>query len=139
MAKASSIRDIHKAIAGAGFAAFPVYVNKSWNQSGATTATIPVFRAPQKMRLLAGTFVQDNDTDGDKVIKVRNLTKTVDQTANLDVDALAADAGADFVLTTVAADLVVNKGDIIGVVYTVTTAGVVQPGEVNVVLKYQLL
>ncbi len=132
-------RDLSKVTVSPSLAAFPVFHEKGWLQSGTTTVTIPLFRLTNKERLLAATFVQDNDTDGDKVIKIRNLTRSVDLTANLDVDALAADSGADFVLVTVESDLIGNVGDIIGAVYTVTTAGTVQPGELNVLTKWNLV
>lgn len=94
------------------------------------TRDFPLFVAMQDGFLRAAFFSQELDTDGDKVIKIRNLTTSVDLTNNLDIDALAADASAAFVLATT--NVPWKKGDVIGLVYTVATAGAVAPGEVAI-------
>lgn len=132
-------RDLHKVLAGAGFAVFPALLSHSVNIVATATDNFPLFRAPQKMKLLSANLMVSTDADGDKTAKFRNLTRSVDLTSNLDVDAIAADSAANFVLVTVTGDLIANAGDLIAVVYTVTTAGSVQPGISSFTSKWQLL
>jgi len=100
------------------------------------TRTVPLFRATKPGRLTKGSFSQELDTDGDKVLKIRNATRAVDMTANLDIDALAALAGAALVVNTDgSADFA--EGDLIVAVYTVATAGSVAAGESGIELDIQ--
>lgn len=132
-------RDIHKVLAGAGFAVFPQTLVSDINIVATVTDNFPLVKAPAKMKLLSGSMMVSTDADGDKTAKIRNLTKAVDLTTNIDVDAIVADGAADFTLVTVPADIVANKGDLIALVYTVTTAGVVQPGISAITTRWQLL
>lgn len=132
-------RDLNKVLVSAGAAVFPEVFVVSINIVATATDNFPLIRAPQKMKLISASLFVSTDADGDKTAKIRNLTRSVDLTANLDVDAIAADSGAAFVPVTVAGDLVANAGDLIALVYTVTTAGTVQPGISSITTKWQLM
>lgn len=109
------------------------------NIPATATRTIPLFQVPlsgEKMTIEAATFVQELDSDGDKTAKIRNRTKARDLTANLDIDALAAQSAAPFVLGT-GVNKDVNPGDQLELVYTVNTAGAVAPGDVGVYLRFR--
>ena len=100
------------------------------------TRTVPLFRATKPGRLTKGSVAQELDSDGDKTIKIRNATRAVDMTANLDVDALAALAGAPLVVN-VDGSADYAEGDLIVAVYTVNTAGSVAMGETGIELDCQ--
>jgi hypothetical protein len=108
---------------------------------GTATRDFPLFKAPaagpgSSGTLVRATYTQELDADGDKTIKIRNLTTSVDLTNTLDVDALGADAGADMVLAST--NVAWKAGDLIGAVYTVTTAGSVAPGECTLTIQADL-
>lgn len=128
-------RALPQVLAAQGFAPLVIPVSYNLDLDGTTTRDFPLTRMVFKGKLRAASWVQELDVDGDKTVKVRNLTDGVDLTANLDIDALAADAGADFVLAT--SGLVVPAGKLVGVVYTVTTAGTVAPGECGITLSWE--
>lgn len=108
-----------------------------WNQTGSTTATVPLFVAQRRMRIRSASWVAQNATDGAKTCQLKNNTKTVNPSAALTVNGVAALAAAPFVLSTTESDLILNTGDVLVAVYTVTTAGTVQPGEVSVSVEMQ--
>ena len=99
---------------------------------GTVTRTVPLFRANRAGKLVAAGYQQELDADGTKDVKIRNATRALDLTAVLDIDALAALAGAAFVLSTTLDNRRFNKGDLIQLVYTVTVAGVVAAGETSI-------
>jgi len=132
-------RRLGKVLAAAGFAADVVTLLHSENITGVATTTFNILRATQKCRFRAASYLQANDTDGTKTIKLRNETKAVDLTAALDVAALGANAGAAFVRTTVLGDRIIAVGDRISLVFTETVAGTVDPGEVRVLIELELL
>lgn len=136
---ATTPRRLGKVLAAAGFAADVTTVLHSENITGVGTTTYNVFTAPEKMRFRAASYLQAADTDGTKTLKLRNETKSVDLTADLDIDALGANAGAQFVPTTVNGDRYIAKGDRISMVFTETVAGTVDPGEVRVMIELELL
>jgi hypothetical protein len=96
---------------------------------GSSTRTVPLLVAQTDLTLRAATFAQELDTDGDKTCHLRNVTQGLNLTDTLDVDALGALGQAAF------ANIVatpIKKGDLLALVYTVTTAGTVHPGEVAI-------
>ena len=114
---------------------FPVVVNVE--VTGTATDTIPVFVATRDVALRRASIVQEVSPDGQKTLNLRNLTDSEDLATAVDSDALAANTGEAFVLAS-ASDSV-DEGDVIGLVYTVATAGTTAPGVVTVVLELELL
>src|SRR5512142_1145784 len=108
-----------------------------WNQTGTTTVTIPLFVALRRLKFRSLNYVAQNATDGTKTLQIKNNTRTVFPTAALTVSGIAALTAASFVNSTTDSDLIVNAGDVVVGVYTVTTAGTVQPGELRVSAELQ--
>lgn len=108
-----------------------------WNQTGTTTVTIPLFVAVRRLKWRSGKYAAQNATDGAKTLQIKNNTRTVFPTAALSVNGIAALAAADFVNSTTDSDLIINTGDVVVGVYTVTTAGTVQPGELRITAELQ--
>ena len=91
------------------------------------TRTVSAFRALYPCKLLAATWMQELAVDGAKTVKIRNETRTLDLTQQLTINGLGALGSAVF--TVIPANADIRKGDVISIVYTVTTAGTVAPGE----------
>jgi hypothetical protein len=103
------------------------------------TRTVPLFQVPargERMTLEDANYTQELDADGTKTVKIRNRTKSRDLTAELDVDALAAQASGAFVLTA-GVNKDVDPGDQLELVYTVTVAGTVAPGETAIYMRFR--
>src|SRR2546428_4306595 len=122
-------RRLAKMLVGAGFGADVHVFQCNIDNDTTATRTFPLFRTPRKFRLRKATYQQEADAAGTSILlKVRNATRALDMTATAGLDAapLAALAGADFVLSTTADNLVANVGDLIQLVSTVT-AGTTAP------------
>ena len=102
---------------------------------GTATLTIVLFRATRPGRLKAAAWVQTGAVDGTKTVKVQNLTLGIDLTAALAINGIAANGGADLVLANPYTGW--RKGDVVALVYTVTVAGAVAPGQSTVELETQ--
>jgi hypothetical protein len=100
---------------------------------GTGTRTVPLFRAVRPGRLISGSWFQEADTAGTTMLlKVRNLTRSVDLTAAVDLAPSGALAGGVFVVNTDgSADIAV--GDLIALVLT-ATAGTTGPSELGIEL-----
>lgn len=105
--------------------------------TGVATRTIPLFRATDAGVLVGASFSQEGDTDGDKTFKIRNVTRGVDMSQALDIDALAALGHADIPVAAAVGDRAFRKGDLIAAVYTVTTAGAAGPTAVGLELDLE--
>jgi len=102
-----------------GFAPLVVPMNIAMDLDGTASRTVPAFKAPFKGRFRSASYMHEVDPVGTSLlVKLRNATKAVDLTADLNVTAIVANGGADFVNAT--GDLVVNKGDLVTVVSTAT-------------------
>lgn len=135
-------RSIQKFLMANGFGSLTLEVVVCYNQSGTATVTLPLLVANSKMKIRRATWVAQNATDGTKTAQLKNNTKAGTPfftTPATTVSGLAALAAADLLVTTVESDKVINKSDVLVVVYTVSVAGAVQPGEVRVTLEFQLL
>lgn len=107
--------------------------NFNLNIPATATRTVPLMRATKPGRLVKASFFQELDADGTKTVQVRNATRGVNMSAALDVAALAAQAGAAIVCNSDgSADF--NENDLLVLVYTVTVAGAVAPGDIAVEL-----
>ena len=100
------------------------------------TRTVSGFRALYPCKLLAASWMQELAVDGAKTVKVRNETRALDITQALTINGLGALGGAALVVIGANADI--RRGDIISIVYTVTTAGTVAPGEAAMTLHTRI-
>lgn len=105
--------------------------------TGTTTDVIPVFVATRNVAIRRASFAQEVSPDGTKTLQLVNLTDTQDLTEEASSDALAADTAFAWTMTS-NADLL-EEGDVIGLEYTVDTAGTTAPLNVVVVLELELL
>lgn len=99
-----------------------------------TADSFVVFYAPFDLKIRAASYSQEDDCAGTNVTgKLRNETTSTDLTATLDLDALGAMAGGNFVVN----DVLVNAGDVVSFVTagTITTA----PGSVGLMLDIERL
>lgn len=106
------------------------HVQLGWGQTGTATVTIPLFVARKAGKLEGADYCAQNATDGAKTVQLVNSTSGVNLTNALSVNGVSALTKAAFVLATTNTDMAV--GDVISAVYTVTTAGTVQPGEIAI-------
>jgi len=104
---------------------------------GSTTRTVAIFAAPFAGAICDAAYTQEKDADGDKTVKLRNLTKGVDITQELDVDALGANGSSTFTIIRAAAEF--EELDVVGLVYTVNTAGTVNPEQISISMDLERL
>jgi len=104
-----------------------------------TTTTFPLLVCPFRLRVKAASYGQTADAAATAMdLKLRNETQSQDLTAALDIAALGALAGAQFVMDSTGEDLICEAGDVINLVNTVDT-GTTAPGEVQVVMDIERL
>jgi N-acetylmuramic acid 6-phosphate (MurNAc-6-P) etherase len=102
----------------------------TWTEAGTATRTVPLYICEQDGYIQAADYAASGATDGTKTAQLRNQTQAFNITNALTISALAALARTPFVIATTNAPN--KKGDVIVIIYTVTVAGTVSPGEVSI-------
>lgn len=133
-------RRLGKVLAAAGFAADVDFLTFTFTNSTTADATFLLARMP-KCKVRSATYVQTADATAvtSYTATLVNATGPVNVTAALDIKAIAATAGADFVLSTVAGATNFAHGDILRVFFDETGGTVTAPGLVTILVEVQLL
>lgn len=133
-------RRLGKVLASAGFAAEVSYLTFVFTNATAADATFLLARMP-KCRIRSARYLQTSDATAATTYTATlvNATGPVNATAALDIKGIAAAAGADFALSTVAGALNFAAGDILRVFFDETGGTVTAPGLVTILVEIQLL
>jgi hypothetical protein len=131
-------RDLHTTLVSPEFAAPVVTVAAKFTESSDADATVKLFAATRKMRLIRATYIQSVDATAvtSYVATLNNGATTM--TNALNIKALSNDVVADFVVKTTA-DAVLKKGDRLSVVFDETGGTATSPEVVDLLLEFQLL
>jgi hypothetical protein len=86
---------------------------------------------------MVATYVQLADADGFQYVYIRNKTKTEQLTANLDVDALGANDGGDFVVSD--PEHVIDEGDYLELYHFYGGGATTGPSYVGVAIDVERL
>lgn len=135
MASPKLKRKAHLTIASPRVVSWRDSLTANLDIGGTATRTVPLFRATHRLRIMAAAWMHENAVDGTKTVTIRNLTKGQDLTGALTINGLGALGSAAFVPNI----RIIDAGDRIGLVYTVTVAGTVAPGACNVFLDVERL
>jgi hypothetical protein len=132
-------RELHTNLVSPMIAA-PVVVSV-WAFSNAATAdaTVQGPKMTRKVRLVRASYQQTADAEAATSFTLTLMNGAVALTSALDIDALGATAGADFVITTVDNADILADGDVITAVFNETGGTVTAPGQVAITLELQLL
>lgn len=98
-------------------------------------ATVALFRATSKCMIRKASYHQESNAAAATSFVASLKVGATDLTEDLDIDALGADAGADFVVN----DVVVEDGDVVDIVFNETGGTVTAPDLVGLCLEIQLL
>jgi hypothetical protein len=102
---------------------------------GTATLTVPLFVAESDGEIISADYVAQGATDGTKTAQIKNNTQNFNITNALTISGVAALTKAPFVMASTNAPI--RKGDVIVLIYTVTVAGAVGPGEAAVDCVFQ--
>lgn len=104
---------------------------------GTATDYYPLWRAPFKCRIAEATYGQLADADGTQYVYIYNATKTEQLTAQLDVDALGALEGDDFVISD--PEHVIEEGDFLELYHNYGGGATTGPGYVGIAIDVERL
>lgn len=105
--------------------------------TGTATRTIPLFRAVGPGQICGvASVAQEAATDGTKTVKIRNVTRGVDMTADTAINGLGA-GGSTLLALAAQGNRHWRAGDVIALVYTVTAAGAQAPTNLGVDLDLE--
>lgn len=132
-------RELHSGLVSPLVAA-PV-INTVWAFSNTATAdaTVQGPKMVRKVRLTKASYQQTADATAVTSFTLTLMNGAVALTSALDIKAIAATAGSDFVITTVDGADILADGDVITAVFNETGGTVTAPGQVTIVLEFQLL
>lgn len=131
-------RELHSDLVSPEMAAPVVTLVVNFTESGDADATVTLFAAARKMKLIAASYVQSIDAQAATTYVASINNGATKMTEDLDIKALADDVSAQFVaLRTKDADLAI--GDIVSIVLNETGGSVTSPEVVWIQFEFQLL
>lgn len=135
----STPQELHKQLANPQVAAQIVTFALSFSNATTADLTVQGFKATRKMRLIKASYQQTADATAVTTYTAQLKNGSVAMTDALDIKGIAATAGADFVISTVAGATTLADGDVLTVVFDETGGTVTAPGIVGILLEFMLL
>lgn len=132
-------RELHKHLVDPNIAAPVAMTVWAFSNTATADATIQGPKVTRKVRLVRASYQQTSDATAVTSYTLQLMNGAVALTSALDIKAIAATAGADFVVTAVADADILADGDVITAVFNETGGTVTAPDQVAIALELQLL
>ncbi len=134
-------RELHVDLVNPNIAAPVVLVPISLDVSETADVTVAAFVANRRMKLIAASYIMESDASSivTYTCLLQNGTGTVAMSTALDIKALAADTGADFVGIPAGDAAILADGDSFEVFFESTGGGTTAPDRVGILCEFQLL
>lgn len=132
-------RELHSGLVNPMIAAPVVTTIWAFANTSTSDATVQGPKMVRKVRLIKASYQQTADATAATSYTLTLMNGAVALTSALDIKDIAATAGADFVVTTVDGADILADGDVITAVFNETGGTVTAPGQVAIVLEFQLL
>ena len=131
-------RELHSTLVSPQMAAPVVTVAVNFTESSDADATVSLFAATRRMKLIRASYVQSVDATAATSYTATLQNGSTAMTSALDIATLAEDVVADFaVLST--DDAILEDGERLSVVFNETGGTATSPEVVNIMLEFLLL